>query len=416
MNGWVLVDTETDGLEAPIHAVEVAAQRFKGFEPFGDPLRVFINHGIEIPPAATAVHGYTTDFIEEHGVSPQAAYEQIGDYISGAPIAAHYLGFDWNRVLSPEWERLGITPLGQRGFCTWKLARRSLPELPTHKLDFLREQFDLSCSRAHSALGDIESVADLLTRVVFPRLVDKGLKTLDDVVAFTLLPPLRCKCLVQGLNYDAELARVEEEKERQRADKKAKREEERARERFISDVESGRYPLPDLIRDFDLIEEEPVVYFEDRTFLFTGKMKWGTRPDAERLVANRGGSVSKSKTVSSNIDYLVLGEDLEAGWTKLLHGGKLVQAFLKKLKGANASFQIILEDDFVHALNSPSLPPPQGEISARQRILDEKRAREERYAALEASLGNTIIDSSGVVPKVKVESGKGGVTITFSIE
>jgi DNA polymerase III epsilon subunit-like protein len=411
MNGWVLVDTETDGLEAPIHAVEVAAQRFKGFEPFGEPLRVFINHGIEIPPAATAVHGYTTEFINENGVSPQAAYEQIGDYISGAPIAAHYLGFDWNRVLSPEWERLGIAPLGQRGFCTWKLARRSLPELPTHKLDFLREQFDLSCSRAHSALGDIESVADLLTRVVFPRLVDKGLKTLDDVVAFTLLPPLRCRCVIQGLNYDVELARVEEEKERQRADKKAKREEEKARDRFISDVESGRYPLPDLIRDFDLIAEDPIVYFQDRVFLFTGKMKWGTRPDAERLVAGRGGSVSKSKTVSSSIDYLVLGEDLEAGWTKLLHGGKLVQAFLKKLKGAKASFQIILEDDFVHALNSPAVKPPTGESSAGQRILKEKRAREERYAALEASL-----EGAGLLPKVKVESGKAGVTITFSIE
>jgi hypothetical protein len=257
-------------------------------------------------------------------------------------------------------------------------------------------------------------------------LVDKGLKTLDDVVAFTLLPPLRCKCVVQGLNYDVELARVEEEKARQRADKKVKKEEKKARDRFISDVEAGRYPLPNLIRDFDLIEEEPVVYFQDHVFLFTGKMKWGKRPDAERLVTGRGGSVSKSKTVSSTIDYLVLGEHLEAGWTRLLHGGKLIQAFLKKLKGSHSSFQIILEDDFVHALNSPLLTPPQDELSAKQQIAEEKRARDERYRAYEESLEQRwkaykeLLGDSSTAPdskpeiEIKVKSGDSGVSITLS--
>lgn len=414
MNGWVLVDTETDGLEAPIHAIEVAAQRFRGLQPLGDPLRVFINHGIEIPLAATAVHGYTTEFIEEHGISPQAAYQQIGDYISGAPIAAHYLGFDWNRVLAPEWERLGITPLGQRGFCTWKLAKRSLPEFPTHKLDYLRDQFGLACSRAHSALGDIESVADLLLRIVFPRLINKGMTTLDEVVSFTLLPPLHCKCFIQGLNYEEERARVEAEKALQRADRKAKKDEDRARERFINAVESGEYSLPDLIWDFDLIEEDPVVYFKDRSFLFTGTMKWGTRPQAERLIASRGGRVCKAKTVAGEVDYLVLGEDLQGGWTALLHGGKLVHAFLKKLKNPEASFRIILEDDFVHALNAPDIDPPDTEITARQRILIDKKARQERYASYGMS-DESCADPS--IPRIKsqVEHGKDGVTITFSL-
>lgn len=414
MNGWVLVDTETDGLESPIHAIEVAAQRFKGFEPFGEPLRVFINHGIEIPLAATAVHGYTTDFIEEHGISPQEAYQQIGDYISGAPIAAHYLGFDWNRVLAPEWERLGIRPLGQRGFCTWKLAKRSLPEFPTHKLDYLRDHFGLVCSRAHSALGDIESVADLLLRVVFPRLVSKGLTTLDEVVSFTLLPPLHCKCFIQGLNYEEERVRVDTEKALQRADRKAKKDEERARESFINAVESGRYSLPDLISDFDLIEEDPAVYFKDRYFLFTGKMKWGTRPQAERLITSRGGRVCKAKTVAGEVDYFVLGEDLEGGWTTLLRGGKLVHAFLKKLKNPEASFRIILEDDFVHALNAPDIEPPDTEISARQRILNDKKARQERYASYGIA-DESYSDSSTPRIKSEIEHGKDGVTITFSL-
>lgn len=350
MNGWVLLDTETDGLRAPIHAIEVAAQRFMGVEPFGEPLRVFINHGIEIPPEATAVHGYSTEFIAANGVEPVEAYAQLAEYISGAPISAHFLSFDWDRVLSPEWTRLGISPLGQRGFCTWRLAKRALPEFPTHKLDFLRGQFSLRCTREHTALGDVQAVSDLLTRVVFPRLVDCGFRTLDEVVAFSLLPPLQCRCLIQGLDVEAERARVERERQIQRADKKARRDNEVAYQRFVEDLEHGKYPLPDLIRDFDLIDEDPSIDFHGRTFLFTGKMKWGTRPEAECQIAAREGRVSRSKAVCAGVDYLVLGEDLEAGWTTLLHGGKLTSAFLKKLRGSQPEFRIVLEDDFVAAL------------------------------------------------------------------
>ena len=162
MSDWILVDTETDGLMAPIYAIEVAAQRFKELKPVGEPFRTFINHGINIPADATAVHGYTTEFIKQNGVEPKEAYNRLGEYISGAPIASHYLGFDWNRVLFPEWERLGLKPSGTRGFCTWRLAKRSLPEFPTHRLDFLRDHFDLKCSKPHTAIGDVESVVAYL--------------------------------------------------------------------------------------------------------------------------------------------------------------------------------------------------------------------------------------------------------------
>ena len=378
MNEWILVDTETDGLMSPIFAVEVAAQRFKGFIPDGDPFRIFIDHGIEIPPAATAVHGYTTDFIKKNGVNPQKAYEQLGGYINGAPIASHYLGFDWNRVLYPEWDRLGIKPLGTRGFCTWRLAKRSLPEYPTHKLDFLRDELDLKCSKAHSALGDIESVEDLLTRIIFPKLLEKGIKTMDGVVEFSLLHPLRCRCLIQDLKYEIELERVESERARQKEEKIANRKEEEARQRFIMDVQTGSYPLPKLINDFDLIEEEPVVCFKDRVFLFTGKMKWGSRSKAGLAVEKMGGKVSVAKQLSLETDYLVLGEDPEDGWTRRV--AKLTQAFLRKLKGTNPSFRIILEKDFVDALDSEPIDPPKGEVTAKQRLAEEKRIKEEYYA------------------------------------
>lgn len=204
-NTWTLIDTETDGLYAPIHVIDVAAQKFEGLSPVGEPFQVFINHGIRIPPDATAVHGYTTDFIRRHGIDPGTAYRGLRTYIGNDPVVSHNVSFDWDRVLVPEWLRLREEPIGQRGFCALLLSRRALPEHSTHRLDYLRDFHRLACSRPHSALGDVESTADLLTRIIFPRLTAIGFGSLAGIREFAALRPvLRCRCLIEGRDYEAE--------------------------------------------------------------------------------------------------------------------------------------------------------------------------------------------------------------------
>lgn len=208
-NTWTLIDTETDGLYAPIHVIDVAAQKFEGLAPVGEPFQVFINHGIRIPPDATAVHGYTTDFIRRHGTDPSTAYRGLRNYIGADPVVSHNVSFDWDRVLMPEWLRLREEPIGQRGFCALLLSRRALPEHSTHRLDYLRDFHGLACSRPHSALGDVESTADLLTRIIFPRLTAIGFGSVDGIREFaSLRPVLRCQCLIEGRDYEAEARRV----------------------------------------------------------------------------------------------------------------------------------------------------------------------------------------------------------------
>jgi len=41
---WILLDTETNGLVAPIYVVELAAQRMRGWEAVGEPFRRLLNH------------------------------------------------------------------------------------------------------------------------------------------------------------------------------------------------------------------------------------------------------------------------------------------------------------------------------------------------------------------------------------
>lgn len=54
---WLLLDTETTGLKAPIYVVELAAQRMRGWQPDGPAFSRLLNHGVAIPPEATRVNG-----------------------------------------------------------------------------------------------------------------------------------------------------------------------------------------------------------------------------------------------------------------------------------------------------------------------------------------------------------------------
>ena len=279
---WVILDTETDGFEPPIHTLEVAAQKMRGMLKDGEPFRIFLDHGVRIPPAATAVHGYTATFLREHGVDPVEGHDQLRAYVGSRHIVAHYLQYDWNTVLVPEWRRLQISPIGQRGFCSWQLARRAIPESASHRLDILREMFNLQAGRAHSALGDVEAVCDLLARVIAPRMERLGGCSFPSLRAFCAEKPLlKCHCLVEGRNYYEELQRID-------AERKA-----RATRGQIIELCSAN-PSLDLWTNIGLIARDCTIEFPGRVFLFTGKMIWGSRSYATRMVESLGGLVSSA--------------------------------------------------------------------------------------------------------------------------
>ena len=203
---WAIVDTETDGLWAPIHVVEIAAQLMEDWQPCGEPFQIFLNHDVFIPPEAVAVHGYTRQFLRKHGRSPVEAHEAFRAYLQSCPIVAHNLAFDWDRVLLPEWERLGIPAMGRRGFCTLLLARRLLFETQTHRLDSLKHQFDLGEERSHRALADVRTVVRLFGGVFRPRLESLNLGTFEAWQEFSCSTPVSgChRLLIEKLNRKAD--------------------------------------------------------------------------------------------------------------------------------------------------------------------------------------------------------------------
>jgi len=187
---WIILDTETTGLKAPVHVVELAAQRMRGWGPEGAPFCRMLNHGVEIPPEASRVHGYTQAILERDGESPHDVYAAFADYVGERPLVAYNLRYDLDEVLRPEWARLGIDPIGRAGFCALQLAQRLLDPVPAgnHKLQTLRQFYRLPQRGAHTALGDVETVADLLRQVLRPLAEARGLTSWEAISAFAAAP------------------------------------------------------------------------------------------------------------------------------------------------------------------------------------------------------------------------------------
>lgn len=183
---WVIVDTETTGFAAPIIVVDLAAQRMRGWEPHGPLFRRLLNQNADISPEASRVHGYTREILERDGEPALDVYRAFADYAGELPIVSYNIEYDLEHVLKPEWKRLGINPIGTVGFCALRLAQRLLDPVPAGncKLQTLRQYYRLPERGAHTALGDVETVVDLMGQVLRPIAEQHGLASWADVRTF----------------------------------------------------------------------------------------------------------------------------------------------------------------------------------------------------------------------------------------
>lgn len=214
---WILLDTETTGLSAPIFVVELAAQRMRGWEADGEPFRKLLNQNQEIPAEASRVHGYTREILERDGEAPVQVYREFAEYTGKLPLVSFNLEYDLDEVLEPEWKRLRVAPIGSRGFCALRLAQRLLDPVPAGncKLQILRQYYRLPEHGAHTALRDVQTVVDLFGRVLRPIAEHRGLDTWEKLAAYAAEEwyPSRIAFgkhkgrLVQEARKDAELRR-----------------------------------------------------------------------------------------------------------------------------------------------------------------------------------------------------------------
>ena len=124
---------------------------------------------------ASAFFAHPLETLERDGLPAATVHRDLLLYAGQAPWVAYELDKHWE-VLLADWQQLGIMPPGERGFCAASLAQRLLDPLPAAncRLEMLRQFYQLPERPKKSALGQLETLLDLLEQVLVPLSETRG--------------------------------------------------------------------------------------------------------------------------------------------------------------------------------------------------------------------------------------------------
>lgn len=189
-------DTETTGVDVRSDRIVTAAivvrARITGLSQVRTWL---IDPGVEIPEAASAIHGITTEHARAHGVQPREALAEIADLLAAAmaadyPVVAFNACFDLT-LLEHELARHGLPTLSDR------LGRDPSPAIDPLVLDRALDRYrpgkrrlgDLAeyygvvaSGDLHAADVDVDATLDVLGALVrrFPEFAEMSPSALHD--------------------------------------------------------------------------------------------------------------------------------------------------------------------------------------------------------------------------------------------
>lgn len=193
-------DTETTGVDVDTDRIVSAALVRRGSGRRGERPREgtvvrtwLLDPGIEIPVAASAIHGITTEHARAHGEPAALALEEIASALAaaiaaGVPVVAYNASFDLC-ILSAELRRHGLMTVAERlGHDITRvidplvLDRAQDKYRPgKRKLVDLCGIYDVAeAGRLHSADVDVVATLDVLAAIVdrYPELAAVGLERL----------------------------------------------------------------------------------------------------------------------------------------------------------------------------------------------------------------------------------------------
>ncbi len=159
-----VIDFETTGLSPAQgdRATEIAAVLLRDGLVV-DRYQSLMNSGVRIPPYIEELTGISTAMVSN---APAAAkvMREVSDFVGDHPLVAHNASFDC-KFWDAELDRIERSRR-QQFACSMLLARRLLPQAPSHKLGTLIEFAKLPVAgRAHRALADAQMAASLLTHL-----------------------------------------------------------------------------------------------------------------------------------------------------------------------------------------------------------------------------------------------------------
>lgn len=160
----IVLDTETTGIdpEDGHKIIEIGAVELNNHLPTGRTLQLYINPERDVPAESTAVHGITSEFLQDKPIFSQI-YDQFLDFIGGdSKLVIHNAEFDM-KFINWELKTVGNPPIEwSRAIDTLHIARKKFPGSPAN-LDALCRRFDIDNSNRtfHGALLDSELLAEV---------------------------------------------------------------------------------------------------------------------------------------------------------------------------------------------------------------------------------------------------------------
>ena len=157
----IVLDTETTGLDLDSghRIVEIACVELLHRLPTGREFRKYVNPERDMPEAAQAIHGLSTEFLAEQPLFA-AIVEEFLEFIGEAPLVIHNAEFDL-KFLNAELARLDRPAIdAARAVDTVALARQRFPGAQA-SLDALCRRFEIdnSARDLHGALLDCQLLA-----------------------------------------------------------------------------------------------------------------------------------------------------------------------------------------------------------------------------------------------------------------
>ena len=105
----------------------------------------------------TWLHGIAKEATKDAPPFPEV-WAKAAALIGDLPLVAHFSPFD-EGCLKAAFELYGMEYPGYTFYCTYRAARRALPDLPNHKLATVAARCGFNLKNHHNALADAEACA-----------------------------------------------------------------------------------------------------------------------------------------------------------------------------------------------------------------------------------------------------------------
>lgn len=173
----VVFDTETTGLDVNRdEIVQISAERIDGQGRVIATFNRFIHPSISVG-SSFAIHGYSDDFLAEHGEEAALVLQDFLAFIQNCLLVGHNVAFDCG-ILFSELRRYHIASEGlPRYFDTCAMARSIYPIGPkNYKLAYLSQgYFHFEHVSSHQADDDVAATVELLLKMTRESLVPGAL-------------------------------------------------------------------------------------------------------------------------------------------------------------------------------------------------------------------------------------------------